>query len=60
MLWTSFLVDEIIFYFLSKRGWINLREAHYNRGQKQFSGQDRTGDQELVKLSSWNSQESVV
>lgn len=37
-----------------------LREALYNRGQKQFSGQDRTGDQELVKSSSWNSQESVV
>lgn len=39
--WTSFLVDEIIFYFLSKKRQINLREAHYNRGQIQFSGWGR-------------------
>lgn len=39
--WTSFLVDEIILYFLSKRRQINLREGHYNRGQKQFSGRGR-------------------
>lgn len=41
MHWTSFLVDEIVFYFLSKRTQMNLREAHYNRGQKQFSGWGR-------------------
>lgn len=41
MHWISFLVDEIIFYCLSKRRQINLIEAHYNRGQKQFSGWGR-------------------